>query len=94
MDITIYALTDGDKLFYVGKTNKPARRKSEHICESLRVANKNPVKELFIRKAINNGKQITMIEIEKCGHDWQTVERFWINMFDQLGHNLTNLAEM
>ncbi len=90
----IYALidTDNSRPFYIGKTNNPQRRLSEHICESKRRAGKAILKEAYIRNAITAGLKVEMVILEDVTkNEVDIAERFWIKNFQHLG--LTNVID-
>ena len=91
---TIYALIDSNnpRPFYVGLTNNAGRRFNEHINESKRCANKNIIKEAYIRDRINLGIKVEMIVLEVVNSQEKlTAERFWINHCQKYG--LTNIVD-
>lgn len=58
-----YELKKGNKLVYVGITNNPERRKSEHLLEGKDFDKMNLVGRVSTLKVHLNGKQIGYIPI-------------------------------
>jgi hypothetical protein len=84
----IYGLTDGDKIRYIGKSDNPKTRKIRHITES-KNDKTNTYKNNWIKKMINEGKDIGLKIIEEVNYDeWEDKEKYWIKFYGL--DNLTN----
>jgi len=84
----IYALTDGDTIRYIGKSDDPKTRKTRHINESKKDKS-NTHKSNWIKKMINEGKDIGLKIIEEVNYaEWEDREKYWIEFYGL--DNLTN----
>lgn len=92
--VYIYGLVDprSGLLRYVGKSNNPSWRLSQHIHPKL--SNKTPVAQ-WCRSLVRGGfmPRIEVIEEVPENLEWQEVERFWIGYLRFIGCNLLNLAD-
>lgn len=92
--ITIYGLLDPRtaKVRYVGKTNDPKRRLSQHI-KGRDDQRMTPVRT-WVKALARRGIEPRMIEIELCEPaQWEDRERYWIRYFRDGGHDILNMAD-
>lgn len=92
--VYIYGLKNGgsDEYRYIGKTIRPKNRLKEHLNEKPRKFSYHKLN--WITESINNGKDIEFEIIEEVSEDnWQEKEKYYIDYYKKLGHNLTNLLE-
>lgn len=84
----IYALVCPltNKVRYIGKSNNPVRRYTEHMDD-----NANTAKVRWLRKIKRHGLQPSLLILERCDRIlWRERERYWISIGKQLGWPLTN----
>ena len=88
--VTIYGLYDhNSQLRYVGKTNNPKKRLSNHASPGRQ--NIAPVAK-WARSMRKRGFQIIMKTLEVT-ENWETAERKWIKHYRKNGINLLNVSE-
>jgi hypothetical protein len=77
---------------YIGKSNNPKRRLSEHIRTSKK---KNYAVSKWIRTLIKKNLKPVMKVIEVCDLDsWQTYEKMYINYFKESGYTNRDLLNI
>lgn len=93
MNTFIYTLSDPDtnEIRYVGKSNNPIKRLSDHIYHCNRtITHKNNWIKSLIKE---NKRPVVNILEEVPASNWEVFEKYWINKLIEEGHNLTNIAE-
>jgi hypothetical protein len=82
----IYALTYGDDVFYIGRTNNLERRMKEH-----RYSSKNGHEDKYCHIRINGDKWSYLV-LDECERiDDECFEQFWMLQFLKEGYTLTNM---
>ena len=83
----IYGLTENDKIRYIGKSNNPKKRLSEHIREAKRIQKTHKQQWLYSLILENKPIGIRILEITN-DDEWGEREKYWINHYGL--NNLTN----
>ena len=82
----IYALMDGDKIRYIGKSDDPNKRLNQHIKYDY---NKISYKHNWVRKMLREKKTINFKILEIVPYDiWEKREIYWIDKYSS--NKLTN----
>lgn len=82
----IYALKDGVKIKYIGKSDDPNKRLIYHIRYGKKIKNH---KQNWVNKMIRENKQISLKILEVVPYDiWEEREMYWINKYGL--NNLVN----
>lgn len=86
--VSIYALKDGETVFYIGKTKNPRKRKSEHLSQSSRT---NTKRDIRIRSVLERGDDIKLEVLKECDElEGYREEQELIKLFLHNGSPLTN----
>jgi hypothetical protein len=84
----IYALYEDDNIKYIGKSDNPKYRLSQHIYECKK---KIGLKHDWVRYMIESNKEIKLKILEVVPHDkWEQKEKSWISKYKDV---LTNTAK-
>lgn len=94
MNTFIYGITDPqtEQVHYIGKSNNPSKRLSNHIFDIKRLKS-NPLSD-WIQELLNQDTRPGLIILEEVTQDeWEGKERHYISLFTGLGHPLKNRTE-